>query len=99
MLLQMAIFRVLLNPNLMVTGFRLLLLFSNRALTMSPKEGPRSKRGRPAAKADRRRGSAGNKHRVFAYRFFSTTSWVSQMISHPRFCFYPLSYSEAGWED
>ena len=66
---------------------------------MSLKEGPRSKCGGPAAKAGRRRGRAGNKRRVFAYRFFSTTSWVSQMTSHPRFCFYPLSYSEAGWED
>lgn len=33
---------------------------------------------------------AGNKRRVFAYRFFSTTSWVSQMTSHPTFCSYPL---------
>lgn len=66
---------------------------------MSLKEGPWSKCGGPAAKAGRRRGRAGNKRRVFAYRFFSTTSWVSQMTSHPRFCFYPLSYSEAGWED
>ena len=63
------------------------------------KEGLRSKCSGPAAKAGRRRGRAGNKRRVFAYRFFSTTSWVSQMTSHPRFCFYPVSYSEAGWED
>ena len=64
---------------------------------MSPKEGPKQT-CRLAAKTGRRRCRAGNKCRVFAYRFFPTTSWVSQITSHPRFCFYPLSYPEAGWE-
>lgn len=42
---------------------------------------------------------AGNKLRVFAYRFFPTTSRVSQMTSHPTFCSYPLFSSGVGVED
>lgn len=65
---------------------------------MSPKEAPAT-HGWAVCQGWQSEKCAGNKRRVFAYRFFSTTSWVSQMTPHPAFCSYPLFSSGVGVED
>ena len=62
---------------------------------MFPKEAPAA-HGWAGCQGWQSEKCAGNKRRVFAYRFFSSTSWVSQMTSHPHFVLthFPLQ----GWE-
>lgn len=65
---------------------------------MSPKEAPAT-HGWAGCQGWQKEMCAGNKRGAVCLQIFPTTSWVSQMTSHPTFCSYPLFFSGVEMED